>query len=164
MTLRRAILARPATKGYGTLPLISYSTLLVYAASRWAMSDTTTTLNDLRERVAAFVHERDWEQFHTPKDLASAIAIEAAELMELFLWKTVGEVEDIAATPATRQKVQDELADVLILCLSLANRMGIDASEAILRKMDSNRAKYPADIVRGSAEKYTHYLSERKDT
>jgi len=128
------------------------------------MLDADTTLQDLRERVAAFVHERDWEQFHTPKDLASASAIEAAELMELFLWRSVAEVEAVAAGPESRQKVQDELADVLILCLSLANRLEIDIADAVLRKIDSNRAKYPADVARGSAAKYTYYRAERAST
>ncbi len=128
------------------------------------MPDSDTTLKDLRDRVAVFVRERDWEQFHTPKDLASAIAIEAAELMELFLWRSAAEVENIAAGPKTRQTVHDELADILILCLSLANRLGVDVADIVLRKMEANRVKYPADVVRGSAEKYTHYLSERADT
>ncbi len=126
------------------------------------MPDADTTLQDLRERVAAFVHERDWEQFHTPKDLASAI--EAAELMELFLWRNAAEVEAVAAGPESRQKVQDELADVLILCLSLANRLEIDIAHAVLRKVELNRAKYPADVVRGSAEKYTYYRAKRAST
>lgn len=128
------------------------------------MSDADTTLQDLRERVAAFVRERDWEQFHTPKDLASAIAIEAAELMELFLWRSVSEVEAVAVGPESRHKVQDELADVLILCLSLANRLEIDTADAVVRKLETNRAKYPADVVRGSAEKYTYYRAERADS
>ena len=128
------------------------------------MPDADTTLQDLRERVAAFVHERDWEQFHTPKDLASAIAIEAAKLMELFLWRSVSEVEAVATGSESRHKVQDELADVLILCLSLANRLEIDTADAVLRKIDSNRAKYPPDVVRGSAEKYTYYRAECADS
>ncbi len=136
---------------------------VIYLTTGSAMSDADTTLQDLRERIAVFVHERDWEQFHTPKDLASAISIEAAELMELFLWRSAAEVEAVAAGPETGQKVQDELADVLILCLSLANRLEIDVADAVARKIESNRAKYPADKVRGRAEKYTYYREDRPD-
>ncbi len=121
------------------------------------MSDAETTMLTLRQRIARFVAERDWEQFHTPKDLAAAISIEAAELQELFLWKSPSEVEAMAGQPEARRRVCEELADVLILCLNLANRLEIDVAEAVLSKVEANAAKYPADVVRGRADKYDSY-------
>jgi NTP pyrophosphatase (non-canonical NTP hydrolase) len=122
------------------------------------MTDGETTVLHLREGVAAFVRERDWEQFHNPKDLAAAIAIEAAELQELFLWQGPDQVEQTAASVTGRERITEELADVLILCLSLANRLEVDIAEAVERKMAANAAKYPAERVRGRADKYTSYL------
>ena len=127
------------------------------------MPDADTTMLSLRQRIDAFVAERDWAQFHNAKDLAAAIAIEAAELMELFLWKTPGEVEDASQQPATRQRIEEELADVLILCLSLANRLEIDLSAAVLSKVAANGAKYPVARARGRADKYTRYLAEEAE-
>lgn len=121
------------------------------------MSDADTTILALRDRIRAFVQIREWEGFHNPKDLASAIAIEAAELMELFLWKAAHEVDEETRRPDSRRRIEEEVADILILCLSLANRLEIDVAEAIEGKVAANEAKYPADKVRGKAHKYTHY-------
>ncbi len=123
-------------------------------------SDASTTIGQLRERVAAFTRARDWEQFHNPKDLAAAIAIEAAELMELFLWKTPAEVSAAASELAVATRIHEELADVVILCLSMANQLQLDLSDAVARKMAANAAKYPAEVVRGRADKYTHYRDD----
>lgn len=128
------------------------------------MPDADITLLSLRRRVVAFVRERDWEQFHNAKDLAAAIAIEAAEMMELFLWKTPEQVDAVGRQPLSRQRLEEELADVLILCLSLANRLEVDVSDAVSRKMAANAAKYPADLARGRADKYTSYLGDRHET
>jgi dCTP diphosphatase len=113
------------------------------------MPDDQTTIADLRARVEAFVAERDWAQFHSPKNLSMAIAIEAAELMEHFQWLTIEESESLVEGGATRVQVIDELADVLIYCLSLANALNLDLSEAIVRKLSHNARKYPADEYRG---------------
>jgi NTP pyrophosphatase (non-canonical NTP hydrolase) len=121
------------------------------------VSDADTTVGDLRNRVRAFVADRDWEQFHNAKDLAGAIAIEAAELMELFLWMTPTQVVEVSVQMETRRRIEEELADVLILCLSLANRLDIDVTAALLAKLRANAEKYPEDQARGSAAKYTAY-------
>ena len=121
------------------------------------MSDDEATVRLLREAVATFVRERDWEQFHTAKELATAISIEAAELMELFLWMEPSQVQQAVAQPDTRKRVEDELADVVILCLSLANHLQIGFAAAVLAKVNANAQKYPAAMVRGSAKKYTQY-------
>lgn len=119
--------------------------------------DDTMTIQDLRRRVAAFVAARDWEQFHTPKDLAAAISIEAAELQEIFLWKTGGDVAALSGQPGALQCVRDELADVIILSLTLANRLDIDVAAAVSHKLDANAVKYPIELARGRADKYTAY-------
>lgn len=124
------------------------------------MTDAETTILHLRERVEAFVQERDWAQFHNPKDLAAAIAIEAGELMELFLWKSPAEVAAVAAQPDHEQRLREELADIMILCCCLANRLEIDLSTAVYDKVDANAAKYPAHLSRGRADKYTRYHDE----
>jgi len=113
------------------------------------MPDDQITVADLRAQVKAFVAECDWAQFHSPKNLSMAIAVEAAELMEHFQWLTIEESEILVEEGATRGQVVDELADVLIYCLSLANTLDVDLSEAIVRKLAHNARKYPADEYRG---------------
>jgi NTP pyrophosphatase (non-canonical NTP hydrolase) len=113
-------------------------------------SDDAITVGALRAAVAAFVAERDWEQFHTPKNLAMSIAIEAAEIMEHFQWYGLEESAlRLAQNDAERAGVADELADVLIYCLSFANAAGIDLSAAVLAKLDRNQERFPTAHVRG---------------
>jgi len=113
--------------------------------------DEKTTLAALRHRVAQFIAARDWEQFHTPKNLSNAIAIEASELMECFLWLTNAEAEDSLNDVEKRAAVIDELADVLIYSLSLANAMDVDVSTAIQEKLSRNENRFPREIWRGRA-------------
>lgn len=109
----------------------------------------------LQEKIRAFRDERDWLQFHTPKDMATAIAIEASELQELFLWKSPGEVEEVLLKK--REHVEDEIADIAVYLLELADNLNMDLPQIIERKLAKNAAKYPADRVRGSSKKYTEY-------
>jgi len=113
------------------------------------MVDSGTSVAQLRERVRLFVHARDWERFHSPKDLAMAISIEASELLEIFLWREPG----LPATwpPEVQDAVAEELADVLIYGLSLANALDLDLSDAILGKLKKAEAKYPPDQYRSRA-------------
>lgn len=120
-----------------------------------ALTDSVTTLAELKSRVLAFVHERDWEQFHSPKNLSMALAAESGELMEHFLWAGSGESKTIAAEPAKRAKIADELADVVIYALEFANITGIDVAAAIELKMAANAKKYPVEKARGRSDKYT---------
>ena len=113
------------------------------------MVDATTSVGELRERVRQFVHARDWERFHSPKDLAMAISIEASELLELFLWRGSGTPAELSS--ADRSAVAEELADVLIYGLSLANALEMDLSEAMLAKLKKDEAKYPPEEYRGRA-------------
>jgi NTP pyrophosphatase (non-canonical NTP hydrolase) len=119
------------------------------------MSDTQTTLQQLKEKMAAFVREREWEQFHTPKNLSMSIAIEAAELMEHFQWLTVEESKNLP--PDALVDLGEELADIVIYALSLSNVLGLDLSETVLAKMEKNIRKYPSEKVRGKSHKYTWY-------
>ena len=112
-------------------------------------------LHTLREEIRAFVEERDWRKFNTPKNLACALSVEAAELLEPFQWLQTGSMEELGAEK--HNQVRREIADVQIYLISLADNLKIDIKEAVLEKMTINRAKYPADIVRGSARKYTEY-------
>lgn len=109
----------------------------------------------LLELLRTFRDDRDWKQFHNPKDLAAAIAIEAGELQEHFLWKTKDEVAADLTTPGKRQGVVDELADVLICALLMADCLGVDVDEAVRRKTAANARKYPVSKARGTARKYT---------
>ncbi|HVS51374.1 MAG TPA: nucleotide pyrophosphohydrolase [Opitutaceae bacterium] len=120
-----------------------------------ALTDSATTLAELKTRVLAFVRERDWEQFHSPKNLSMALAAEAGELMEHFLWATPEQSRTIAAEPAKRGKIADELADVVIYALEFANATGLDIAAAIEAKMAANAKKYPVEKAKGRADKYT---------
>jgi dCTP diphosphatase len=113
------------------------------------MSDATTSIEDLKQSVARFVRERDWEQFHSPKNIAVSIAIEAAELMEIYQWGAEGKSLELSGKAEVKAKVDEELADVLIYCLSLANRTAIDVSQVVQRKLARNAVKYPVDQFRG---------------
>jgi NTP pyrophosphatase (non-canonical NTP hydrolase) len=103
-------------------------------------------MNEITEALIKFRNERDWEQFHNPKDLALAINIEAAELLELFLWKN--------AEDANPEKVKEELADVFAFAFLLADKYGFDVKEIILDKVKKNGEKYPVDKAKGTAKKY----------
>jgi NTP pyrophosphatase (non-canonical NTP hydrolase) len=97
-----------------------------------------------------FRDDRNWEQFHNTKDLAIAIGIEAGELNELFLWKTPEQTEEV-----DKEKVADELADIMVYSLMLAHKQGFDVEEIIMRKMRKNGEKYPVEKSKGKATKYT---------
>ncbi len=113
------------------------------------MNDSTTTVSELRTLVGDFVDERDWQQFHSPKNISMALAIEAAELMEHFQWLTIDASRQIADDPKGLAAVAEELADVLSYSLAMANSLGIDLASTIEAKMVKNAQKYPAEEFRG---------------
>jgi NTP pyrophosphatase (non-canonical NTP hydrolase) len=113
------------------------------------LSDSTTTVDELRQIIRKFVDERDWRQFHAPKNISMALAIEAAELMEHFQWIDAEASRQLPDDPVKLAAIGEELADVIGYSFALANEMGIDVSEAIREKMAKNRQKYPADQFRG---------------
>jgi len=116
---------------------------------------STDSWKDLTAAIRRFRDERDWSQFHTPKNLAAAIAIEAAELQEQFLWKTDKEIERNLKGGPKREAVVEEIADVLMFALLLADRLDIDVAKAIADKLAANELKYPVALARGNARKYT---------
>jgi NTP pyrophosphatase (non-canonical NTP hydrolase) len=112
-------------------------------------------MNDLRDALRKFVAERDWDQFHSPKNLSMALSIEASELMEHFQWLTEEQSKQLA--PEKLAQVQDELADVLVYLVRLADKLDVDLLAAAAAKIEKNEAKYPAAQVRGSMKKYSDY-------
>ena len=114
--------------------------------------DATTTIAELRQIVRKFVDERDWQQFHAPKNISMAMAIEAAELMEHFQWVGVEESRQLSADSDELAAVGEELADVLCYALALANELDIDLAATLRAKMRKNEDKYPVDRYRGRYE------------
>ncbi|MBB3120349.1 nucleotide pyrophosphohydrolase [Pseudoduganella violacea] len=113
------------------------------------------SLDELRGLTRAFATERDWEQFHTPKNLAMALSVEVAELVEHFQWLPTGALDEL--DERKREGIRHELADVLLYLVQLADKTGVDLRAAALEKMALNRAKYPAAQVKGDARKYDEY-------
>jgi NTP pyrophosphatase (non-canonical NTP hydrolase) len=116
------------------------------------------SLQELRTRINDFVAERDWAQFHTPKNLAMAMIVEAAELVEQFQWDTPQESKQLSAEK--REAVSHELADTFVYLLRIAEVLNINLIEAANQKIDLNAKKYPADKARGSNAKYTAYSED----
>jgi NTP pyrophosphatase (non-canonical NTP hydrolase) len=106
----------------------------------------------------SFVKERQWEKFHTPKNLSMALAGEAAELMEIFQWLSSTESKTVMKNPVKAKAVSHEMADVFYYLLRLADVLGINLEEAFLEKMEHNQAKYPVKLSKGSAKKYNELL------
>jgi NTP pyrophosphatase (non-canonical NTP hydrolase) len=112
----------------------------------------TDSLQDLERRLDAFAKERDWAQFHSPKNLACALVVEAGELLEHFQWLTEAQSRELP--PDKREAVGTEIADVLLYLVQLASALGIDPIQAARSKLVANAAKYPADRARGTSRKY----------
>ena len=113
------------------------------------------TVDELRHALRQFAAERDWDQFHSPKNLAMALTVEAAELLEHFQWLTEGTVAELPLE--TRALVREELADVLLYLVRLTDKLEVDLMQAAREKLELNARKYPAEQVRGSSKKYTEY-------
>ncbi len=111
-----------------------------------------TELGDIIERIKSFRDERDWMQFHNHKDMAISVVIEAAELLEHFQWQTKEEIEE--HVKQNKQKIGEEIADIAIYLIELADNMGIDLVEAMHKKLDKNALKYPAEKAKGRHDKY----------
>ena len=116
------------------------------------MSDSQTTVAELRRLVNEFVDARDWHQFHSPKNLSMSLAIEAAELMEHFQWLSTEDSWQIVEQPEQHSQVADELADVFCYVLAMANELNLDLSQAVRHKMTKNEQKYPTEQFRGRAK------------
>lgn len=116
------------------------------------------TLSEVQQAIEDFAQERDWDKFHTPKNLAMALSVEAAELLEHFQW--LSEEESKQLSPEKLAQVQDEAADIFVYLLRIADKLNINLLSATTRKMEKNRLKYPIDKAYGKATKYTEYDNE----
>lgn len=113
----------------------------------------SSEVTDLQARLRQFAEERDWEQFHSPKNLATALSVEAAELLEHFQW--LSDEQSRTLSQDKRAQIAEEIADVLLYLLQLADKLDVDPMDAARRKLQTNAAKYPADRARGSSKKYS---------
>ena len=118
-----------------------------------ASETTARSLNELRDALRMFAAERDWDQFHSPKNLAIALTVEAGELLEHFQWLTEEQSKSLA--PDKLELIRQELADVLLYLVRLADKLDVDLADAAIRKITLNADKYPAAKARGSSKKYT---------
>ncbi len=116
------------------------------------MDQNNVSLENLRLMLRQFVKEREWEQFHYPKNLAISVAVEASELLEIFMWLTPDQSD--AIDDRRRQRAEEEIGDVLLCLLNLAGRLGIDPVQAAYAKLKENAKKYPVEASRGTAKKY----------
>lgn len=114
-------------------------------------------MQELNKKLKQFIHDRDWEQYHAPKNLAMALSVEVTEILEIFQWKETGE----NLSSRERTALEEEIGDVFIYLLELADKFQIDPVEAAHKKLVINQRKYPADQVRGKAEKYTEYHQDQ---
>lgn len=110
-------------------------------------------MQELKTQIKNFIQTRDWEQYHAPKNLAMALSVEAAEITEIFQWKK----GDEALSPEEQEHLRQEIGDVLVYLIELADKFQIDVIQAAKDKLVLNQEKYPADLVRGKADKYTEY-------
>lgn len=118
----------------------------------------TSDLQLLRDKLRLFAEARDWDQFHSPKNLSMALMVEVAELMEHFQWLTEAQSYNL---PADKKKaVAEELADVMLYLIRISDKLEVDLFEASIQKLEKNTVKYPSEKVRGSAKKYNEYTTE----
>ena len=125
--------------------------------------DTTTTIAQIKAELRQFVADRDWEQYHFPKDLAIGLSIEAAELLEHFRFRGNEEISARLEDAAFLEEVGHELADVLYFVLLMCNNLGLDASQTLARKMQLSAARYPVNLARGKNLKYTELDGEPRN-
>ncbi len=111
-------------------------------------------VDQIRKRLASFAEARNWDQFHTPKNLSMALAAEAAELLEIFLWLTDGQSQKIVNDEKEMALVKEEIADVFIYLVRLADKLGVDIEKAVEEKIKLNEKKYPVELAKGNAIKY----------
>jgi len=112
-------------------------------------------VDDLRSNLSTFIDERDWKQFHSPKNLAMALSVEVAEIVEHFQWLTEEQSQNMP--PEKVAEVKQEIGDVMIYLTELSEKLGVDPMEAAKAKLEINERKYPVDLVKGKASKYTEY-------
>lgn len=138
------------------LKLIMHRNTIIHKTKGFIMKkiDASTTIQALKKEAATFTEERDWQQFHSPQALAMNITIEAAELLELFMWKDQQKINNLLCNDAKFKKdIEDELGDVLLSCLCFANTLDIDIATTFLDKLQRTKLKYPVEKWKGIATK-----------
>jgi len=126
------------------------------------MKKSEITLQEIKAHIKQFIKERDWEQFHSPKNISMSISIEAAELMEHFQWLTIEQSRKLLNDKEKREEIEDELADIAIYIIDFCNLFDIDIEKSIIKKLEKTAKKYPANFVRGKIHKYTYYQGKGK--
>ncbi len=119
--------------------------------------DTTTTIEELKEKIRIFCELRDWDQFHNAKELTIGIVTEASELLEHFRFKSESQVDAMLQNKSQRQELSEEMADILFFLIRLAQRYNVDLSTELENKMKKNGERYPVEKVKGSNKKYSEY-------
>lgn len=119
--------------------------------------DNQTNIHELKEKVKKFCEDRDWDQYHSAKELAIGVITEASELLDHFRFKSEKEVEELFSDPKKRQDISEEIADVLYFLVRLAQKYNIDLTTELNKKMEKNEKKYPIEKAKGSNKKYTEY-------
>lgn len=114
-------------------------------------------LEKIQQKINTFVSERNWEQFHSPKNLSMALSVECSELLEIFQWMSETQSLNIQNDPPTMQKVRNEIADISTYLFLLSSKLGINLEEAILNKLNENEIKYPVSLSQGNAKKYDEF-------
>lgn len=115
------------------------------------------TLRKIKDKIKKFIKDRDWQKYHSPKNISMSIAIEAAELMEHFQWLSIEQSRRLLKDKKRRAEIEDELADIAVYVLDFCNMFNIDIRKIILRKLEKSSRKYPVHLVKGKAHKYTYY-------
>ena len=123
----------------------------------YALSMKNIDLPKINALIENFVQERDWDQFHSVKNLSMALSVECSELVEIFQWMDEAKSNQVRQDPAILPRVEDELADILFYLLRIASRTDIDLEAAIIGKIEKNEKKYPVQLVKGSSKKYDEY-------
>jgi len=116
-------------------------------------------MNNLIQKIREFARERDWEKFHSPKNLSMALSVEVGEIVEIFQWMTEEQSRNLSQEKL--EELKEEIGDVMIYLTNLADKFGIDPLQAAVEKVEINKRKYPLDLVRGRSEKYTEYFKKR---
>ena len=117
----------------------------------------TINTEKINQELDKFINDRDWEQFHSIKNLSMALSVEASELLEIFMWLTEEDSNRVAKNKNCKTKVSEEIADIFVYLLKIAKKSEIDIEEAVLSKIKKNSEKYPVDKAKGSAKKYTEF-------
>ena len=121
---------------------------------------TKSEIQDMKEKFSDFLKERDWEKFHNPKDLAISLSIEVNELLEHFQWKNEEEVKKVMED--RKDEIASEVADIMHFLIAFSNATGIDLYKEFMKKLEYNNKRYPKELVKGKAHKYTYYQREKK--